>query len=305
MLGIFKLNKSIFLTGVLFALGSALFPALSYAFAKVLIVHYHPVVIVFFRCLVSLILLSAWAMITKDTSIYKTERLKPNLLRGTLGTFSMIIIMWAYATLPVGDVAALLNVSPLMSVSLAMLFLGEKIGWKRAGILAIGFCGVILMAQPSGKIPLYGVAIGLAAALSIAFITVLIRHLGKTESALTMTFYFSLIGTIVSGLMTPFFWTGWDPSLIWLILLVGIFGLFAQLSHAQALKYLPVAVKEPIGYTFFLWAILLGFLIWHTIPAPIVLIGSAIVIGSNLLLVFVEYKKSKKIQKEAELVIPS
>ncbi len=297
--------KSIFLTGVLFALASALFPALSHAFAKVLTSHYHPVVIVFFRCLVSLVLLSAWAMITKNSSIYKTERLKPNLVRGTLGAFSVIIVIWAYATLPVGDVAALLNAAPLMSVSLAMVFLGEKIGWKRAGILAVGFGGIILMAQPSGKIPLHGVGIGLAAALSIAIITVLIRHLGKTESALTMTFYFSLIGTIVSGLMTPFFWTGWEPSLIWLILLVGLFGLFAQLSHAQALKYLPVAVKEPIGYTFFLWSLLLGFLIWHTIPTPIVLMGSALVIGSNLLLVFVEYHKSKKIQEDAEFTPPS
>ncbi len=299
------MSRSVFLTGVLFALGSALFPALSHAFAKVLTSHYHPVVVVFFRCLVSLVLLSIWAIFTKNTAIYKTERLKSNLLRGTLGAFSVITVIWAYATLPVGDVAALLNAAPLMSVSLAMLFLGEKIGWKRAGILAIGFSGIILMVQPSGKIPLHGVAIGLAAALSIAVITVLIRHLGKTESALTMTFYFSLIGTIVSGIMTPFFWTGWDPKLIWLVLLVGIFGLWAQLSHAQALKYLPVAVKEPIGYTFFLWSIFLGFAIWHTIPTPIVLAGSALVIGSNLLLVFVEYRRSKETQKEAELVIPS
>lgn len=295
--------RSVFITGLLFALASAVFPALSHVFAKVLTSHYHPVVVVFFRSFVSLFLLLAWAAITKNMIIYKTTRLKSNLLRGGLGTVSVFVVIYAYHTLPVGDIAALLNAAPLISVLLAMYFLGEKIGWKRAAILAIGFCGVILMAQPSGKIPLHGLAIGLAAASGMAMTTVLIRHLGKTESPITMTFYFSLIGTVIAGLLTPFFWTGFSTSLIPLTILCGFFGLLAQLSHAEALKRLPVAVKEPIGYTFFLWSLFLGFAIWGTIPTPIVLAGSALVIGSNLLLVFVEYKRSKKTQKESELVI--
>lgn len=298
------MSRHFFLSGVLFALASALFPALSHGFAKVLTSHYHPVVIVFFRCFISLVILSAWATCKKDWKLYKTNHLTANLFRGVLGTLSVMVIIWAYSVLPVGDVAALLNASPLMSVSLAMLFLGEKIGWRRAGILGIGFAGVVLMAQPSGQIPFTGVLIGLAAAFGIAVVTVLIRHLGKTESPITMTFYFSFIGTIVSGAMVPFFWTGWEPHLVWLVLLVGIFGLWAQLSHAQALQYLPVAIKEPIGYTFFLWSLLLGFLIWGTIPTSIVLTGSALVIASNLLLVFIEYRKSRKMQDEAELIIP-
>lgn len=304
-LRLLSMNKSIFLTGVLFALASALFPALSHAFAKVLTSHYDPVVIVFFRCFISLVLLMGWALATGNKSIYKTEKLTPNLARGTLGAFSVVLIIHAYATLPVGDIAALLNTSPLISVTLAALFLGEKIGWKRVCILAFGFSGVILMAQPSGNIPLNGLLIGLAAASGMAIVTVLIRHLGKTESPLTMTFYFSLIGSVVTGVMLPFYWTGWTWDLVTQVVLVGLFGLWAQLTHAQALKYLPVAVKEPIGYTFFLWSILLGFLIWGDMPTAIVLAGSAIVIGSNLLLVFVEYRKSRKISKEAELEIQS
>lgn len=299
------MNKSIFMTGVLFALASALFPALSHAFAKVLTSHYDPVVIVFFRCFISLILLAGWAICTGNKSIYKTDKLGSNMLRGTLGALSVIVIIHAYATLPVGDIAALLNASPLISVTLAAIFLKEKIGWKRAAILAVGFSGVILMAQPSGQIPFNGLLIGLGAAAGIAIVTVLIRHLGKTESPLTMTFYFSLIGSIVTGIMLPFYWNGWDWNLVVQVVLVGIFGLWAQLTHAQALKYLPIAVKEPIGYTFFLWSLLLGFLIWDKIPNAIVILGSVIVIGSNLVLVFFEYRKTRKVQEEAELQIQS
>lgn len=290
---------------MLFALASALFPALSFAFAKVLTSHYDPVVVVFFRCFISLILLSGWAIATRTKSIYQTKRLSSNLIRGTLGSLSVLVVIHAYATLPLGDVAAILNASPLMSVTLALIFLGEKISWQRAAILAVGFSGVLLMAQPSGNIPLNGLAISLAAAFGIAVLTVLIRHLGKTESPLTMTFYFSLIGTIVTGAMLPFYWNGWDPNLIVQVILVGIFGLWAQLSHAQALKHLPIAIKEPIGYTFFLWSLLLSFLIWDKIPTSVVLLGSAVVISSNLLLVFLEYRKSRKVQPEAELQIPS
>lgn len=258
-------------------------------------VHYHPVVIVFFRCSFSLVALYAWSLMTKNPSVYKTPRIKPNIIRGIIGALSVMVVLWAYKTLPVGDVAALLNAGPLMSVSLAFFLLKEKLDWQKISILICGFSGVVIMAQPSGLIPLHGVFIGLFAAFSIAATTVLLRYLGRTESAVTMTFYFSLFGTVISGALLPFFWNGWDARLGWLVLLVGIFGLAAQLSHAQALKYLPIAVKEPIGYSFFLWSLLLGFLIWHHVPTLIVLLGSAIVIGSNLLLVFVEYRRTHKI----------
>jgi len=282
------------------ALMSALFAVLSHTFAKSMTVHYHPVVIVFFRCFMSLIFISGWAIATGQSSIYKTKRLSQNILRGALGAFSTIAVVWTFASLPLGDASALLNASPLLSVCLAIIILGEKITLKRSAILGVGFIGVVIMAQPTGQIPIKGVMIGLGAATSIALITVLIRHLGKTESALTMTFYFSLVGTLVSGALAPFFWTGWDKNLMWAVPLVGFFGMLAQITHAQALKHLPISIKEPIGYTFFLWALLFGFIIWGTLPTPIVILGSLLVIISNLTLVFVEIRKNKKERELAD-----
>lgn len=285
------MSRQVFYWGLLFALGSALFPALGHAFSKVLAGHYHPVVITFFRCFISLLILGGWMGITKRWDIVKTTKLKTHILRSVLGTFSVMLIIYSYAHLPVGDIAALLNTSPLISVTLALVFLKEPIGWAKGLALAAGFGGALLMVQPSGEIPLHGVFLGLGASAFIAVITVLIRHLGRTESPLTITFYFSLVGSVVTGGMAPFFWTGWSWPLTYLVMLVGIFGVSAQLAHAQALKMLPVAVKETIGYSFFLWSLLLGFLIWDTWPTSVVLAGSAIVIAANLVLIYVESRK--------------
>lgn len=264
---------------------------MGHAFSKVLTSHYHPAVITFFRCFISLVLLTGWMGITKNWKAIRTTKLKTHILRSVLGTFSVMLIVYSYAHLPVGDIAALMNTAPLMSVTLALIFLGERIDWKKGLVLAAGFGGAILMVQPSGQIPFYGVLLGLGASAFIAVITVLIRHLGRTESPITITFYFSLVGSVVTGIMLPFFWTGWSWPLTGLVLLVGIFGVCAQLAHAQALKYLPVAVKETLGYTFFLWSLLLGFLIWHTWPTQVVIAGSIIVIVSNVVLIYFETRK--------------
>ncbi len=287
----------------MFALLSAFLPAASHALAKILTENYHPVVVVFFRCVVSLMGIGVWAALTQNFSFYQTDHLKSNIIRGVLGTLSVITVVFAYATLPVGDIAALLNVAPLMSVILAFFFLREKISKGRAFILLAGFMGVMLMVQPSGQIPLHGVMIGLLAAFGIAVTTVLIRHLGKTESPLTITFYFSVVGTVLCGCVIPFFWTGWVWHSVGVIVAMGVFGLLAQLSHAEALRRLPIAIKEPIGYTFFLWSLFLGYAIWDSIPTTIVLCGAAIVIASNILLVLVEYRKSKTIKNEQEMSV--
>lgn len=291
-----------FYWGVLFALASALFPALGHAFSKVITTHYHPVVVTFFRCSISLLLLTSWVAVAKRWDVLKTDKLRTHILRSVLGTFSVMLIVYSYAHLPVGDIAALMNTSPLISVLLALLFLGESIDKRKIVVLGAGFAGAILMVQPSGQIPFHGVLMGLGASAFIAVITVLIRHLGRTEHPITTTFYFSLVGTIVTGIMVPFFWTGWSWRFAGLVALVGIFGVSAQLARAQALKLLPVAIKETLGYTFFLWSLLLGFLIWHTWPTHIVLIGSAIVIGSNLFLIYSESRKHGSRVVEGETV---
>ena len=130
--------------------------------------------------------------------------------------------------------------------------------------------------------------IALTAALLQAVMSILLRHLGGHERPETITFYFFVIGTFITGLAMPFVATG--PSLPDVPHLVGIglAGAAAQWLYSIALRNTPAAVVAVIGYSSIVWATLFGWLIWSDWPLPIVFVGSAVVILSNLFIVWRE-----------------
>src|SRR3546814_7275632 len=51
--------------------------------------------------------------------------------------------------LPLADVMAVYQATPLIVTVLAIPLLGERVGWRRALAVGIGFIGVILVLQPA------------------------------------------------------------------------------------------------------------------------------------------------------------
>jgi len=56
--------------------------------------------------------------------------------------------------------------------------------------------------------------------------------------------------------------------------------LIAGYRRAQA------AVVAPFQYSQMLWGVLLGFLVWSDVPAPSVVVGATIVVGSGLFILY-------------------
>lgn len=271
--------------GIVFALASTFFLALSHVIAKLLSEHYHPVVITFFRSFITLVLTVGWVVATRRIFLLKTERPWAQLSRGLIGNVGLFLVISSYAALSVSDISAVLNTSPLFAAALAFLFLGERADWKTTLALIIGFLGALIIIRPTGALSGGELLLALSASVAIALQTVLLRHLGRTDAAVTTVFYYALTGTVLMIPAMPFFWTGWSDSLLWLVLGMGFIGMAAQLTRTHSLRFLPVTLKEVIGYSFFLWSLMLGFLIWHDIPTWFVLAGTAIVIVCNVYIV--------------------
>ena len=138
-----------------------------------------------------------------------------------------------------------------------------------------------------------GAVIALFGAFITALAMIVVKRMGKTEHALSIVFYFTLFCLLISGAALPFFWTA--PSLgDWLLFFsVGVLGGIGQIFTTKAYRHGPAAFISPFSYLSIIVAAIAGFIIFGDIPAIEVWLGSSIVIGSGLFILYRERVKHK------------
>lgn len=231
----------------------------------------------------------------KGVSLFLTKRPLAHLVRGSIGTFSMVMFFWSFALLPLADATALHFAMPIMLTALSVPILKEVVGPWRWGAVIVGFIGVLVIAAPSGDTNILGSAVALGAAACSAITMMIIRKMGKTEHALTIVFYFSSIGTLISAAFLPWYWTPPDlPNFIYLIM-TGLTGGAAQVCLTKAYAEAPAAYVSPFNYLSILFATFFGWLIWGHVPAMHMLVGAGIVIASGLFILYRETVLKKPI----------
>jgi drug/metabolite transporter (DMT)-like permease len=259
--------------------------------------------IVFFRNLIACVpfLVAGFAFGHREIFVIQS---KPRVIatRAVLGTVTLTMTFAAYSLMPMAETTVLLFTASLFIPVLGVLILHERVGPYRWTAVLTGFVGVSIMVQPTGAVTMLGVVVALCAALLQATMSILLRHLGGHERPETITFYFFIIGTFLSGLAMPFVATGPTLAEIPFFIAVGLTGAAAQWLYSTALKYTPAALVAVINYSSIVWAILFGWLVWNDWPLPIVFAGTAIVISSNLLIVWRERSLRRSLQaREAPL----
>ncbi|MEJ8571929.1 DMT family transporter [Microbaculum marinum] len=240
--------------------------------------------------------LIVWMIIRKEfPTALRTNRLGGQILRGAFGGAAMIGFFTALRFLPLPDMTAIQFVSPLMTVALAALLLGETVRLFRWTAVSVGFLGVILILWPhigggwKGDEGAFGALLAVVAASLTALAMIQIRNLAGSETTASIVFYFS-ITTSVMGLATlPFGWVMPDLKGALILLAIGLIGGFGQILLTLSYRYAPASVIAPFDYTAMIWSILLGFLMFGEVPLPIVLVGSTVVIAAGLAVIWREH----------------
>jgi drug/metabolite transporter (DMT)-like permease len=197
----------------------------------------------------------------------------------------------AATLLPLAVATTLNYSSAIFAVLLSALILREPTGVWRWSAVAMGFAGVVLIAQPwSGELPLLGAAIALGAALMIALISVQLRDLGRTEHPFTIVFYFSLFSVPVLALAMPIVGKAHAPEEWLLLLACGVIGLLGQVLLTAALRYGAVANVIVMDYSGLIWATLFGWLVFTSLPPASFWFGAPLVVGAGLLIAWREHR---------------
>ncbi|MCB1512895.1 MAG: DMT family transporter, partial [Hyphomicrobiaceae bacterium] len=185
--------------------------------------------------------------------------------------------------------------TPIFTVILAALMLGERIRLIRISAVAMGLVGVLIMIWPrlGGGAGLQdgatlGAALILAATMARALVQIHIRKMVQTENTAAIVFWFSATASVLSLLTLPFGWVVPDAGTLAVLVLIGLVGGVAQILVTSSYRFGPASMLAPIDYASMIFAILIGYVWFAELPTLVMLIGASLVIAGNILVIWRE-----------------
>ena len=262
----------------------------------------HLAEIMFWRQGLTIPIILAWVMATGSLAQLKTNRPKTHAVRGIYGMIGMVLNFSAFIMLPLAEATTFGFTAPIFAVILSVILLKEKVGIYRSAAVALGFIGVIVIAQPgSGHIQPLGAAVALGAAFMIALISIQVADLNRTEKPLTIVFWFAAFSTPVAALFLPFVGKAHDGTTWALLAGIGVVGTVAQLLLTAALRYGAVASVIVMDYSSLIWATLYGWLIWDQLPPTATWLGAPMIIAAGLVIAWREHHLHRRRLEAARL----
>ena len=259
--------------------------------AKLIGIEYNAVQITFARAIVVLILLMPFIYKLGGLDFLKTKKPFLHFFRGLAGLIGNVMFFLAFQRLPVADVTVISQAVPIFSCILAIIFLGETIGWRRWTAITIGFLGVIIAINPSVNIAVASLY-ALGGTLMWSTTIIFLRLLGSTEHPVKTVFYFMLVSVLITSIFQPFLWKEPSFEVILLFIGIGIAAFLTQLLMTYALQKAPASIVSPFNYTGIVWAIIFDYIIWNAHPMFATIFGGIIITISGIYI----FKREAKIK---------
>jgi drug/metabolite transporter (DMT)-like permease len=273
---------------IAYMIGATVMFAASSAVSKWLVETYPVGEVLFTRTAVALAVCALLIVPRSGLSVFRTRRLRHHMLRGTSQVLSQTFLLIAFSMMPLAGAIAINFSSPLFTTLVSALVFKEAVGAARWSALLVGFCGVLIVANPGADALRVGALFALANAVLYGSVTAAVRSMTTTESVETLTLYQLLLLTGGFALLLPIGWVSPAPWDTGLVLLNGTSNAIGQLWWTRALHLAPASAVAPFYYLSLIWAVILEFVVWGDIPTITLIVGSAIVVASGLFLLWRE-----------------
>lgn len=271
--------------GALYALcGFAIF-AVHDVLVRVVGGSFSPFQMLFFTSLLSFPLLTL--VLVQDSTQGTLRPLHPwwVALRSFVMVGASICAFYAFATLPLAQVYALLFMVPLLVTLMSIPMLGEKVGPHRAIAILVGLGGVIVVVQPGSADLNLGHLAALLAAVGAALQSVISRKIGNDERAVVMMLFPLMAIFVTMGGSLAFVYEPMDLRDLAGMGGIAFLGFIATFCLVAAYRRGEAAIVAPMQYSQIIWATVFGSVLFNESLTPPVLIGSGLVIASGLYIV--------------------
>lgn len=250
-------------------------------------------VVLFARCLITLIIISPFLYFNPAKqpilTFLKTDRKLLHFVRDFAGLISLFCYFFAAKTISLADATLLFNTSPLFIPIVSYFWGGFKIIHRLWWGMALGFVGILLILHPGHELFSLASFVGLLSGLTAAIVFVGSRYLLYSEPPLRNMFYYFALGAAVTFVLVLFSHVSWadfsNIKTILFLLSIGIFGYLYQLCFTYSAKLGPVRLTSSFMYVSVIFSMVLDWFFWKIKPDMLSFLGIlCVVLGACLLL---------------------
>lgn len=252
---------------------------------------------VFFRSLFAMPIILGWVWQRGELrEALVPQNFMGHVWRGLFGTSAMALTFAGLGLLPLPEVTAIGYATPIFTVILAAIMLGERIRLIRISAVALGLVGVMIVLWPRLSLDAdvlttsssIGAMMVLGASILRAVVQIHIRTLVQTEHTAAIVFYFSLTATVLSLLSVPFGWIVPDAIDVWLLIGAGMIGGIAQILVTSSYRFGAASMLAPFDYASLIFAAAIGYVIFNEVPTWTMVSGAALVVAGGVLIIWRE-----------------
>ena len=227
-----------------------------------------------------------WALLRiKGESIRLSPLTNPTVVFRNIGDLIALNGMFlALVYVPLSTIGAVIQTVPILVTAAAALFLGERVGMRRASAIFVGFLGALLIIQPGAASFDITAIFVLIAAMGMALRDIATKLVRENLSTLLLTFY-SCFLFIISG--SVLLLINGEPSVpdmnkIVMLAAMTVIGSIGFFFMTEAVRLGEMSVVSPFRYTRLLFSMAAGILILGEQVNTSMIIGSALTILSGL-----------------------
>lgn len=212
------------------------------------------------------------------------------LLRSFSEVTAIFCFMMALGQMPIADVTAMVQITPLLVLIGIWLFWGERIGTLRLMLIGLGISGAILVAQPGGATASPFAVFGFLTAVGAAGRDIITRKVPTGVPALVVTFSTLLVVMLSAALGSCLFETQVAVTFrhTWLMAIAGGLLMCGHFFIFLAYRMAPARVVAPFTYSFMLWAGISGYVLFNEVPNALAIGGMLLILLAGLAVVLLE-----------------
>lgn len=237
-----------------------------------------------FRNLIAAVIAFAALSRTPEKFAVKKDCIPDLIMRSAFGTIGILCNFWAISHLILADANMLNKLAPFFAIIMSVFILKEIPSRFEWFLVILAFIGALFVIKPTAGIAslpaLVGVLGGFGAGTAYTFVRKISQ---KGERGPVIVMFFSTFSCLVC---LPFVLLDFHPMTLQQILILlgaGFSAAGGQLTVTAAYKYAPAKEISVFDYSQILWAALLGFVIFGTIPDYLSVIGYFVILTAALL----------------------
>ena len=189
----------------------------------------------------------------------------------------------ALAHMKLANIAAVLQIAPLIITALSVVLYREVVGWRRWTAIGVGFAGALLVIKPIPSEFNIWAMVAAASAVAAAVREIQTRQIGRAVPVLVVAFW-GAVGITLCGavFVVTEDWRMFAGADLFQLFVAAVFVGIAIYLLALGFRDVDLSVVAPFRYSYLLTSALGGFLVFREVPDGWTVVGAVLIVGSGI-----------------------